>query len=496
MSTTASAIAQKVWNYAHVLRDDGLGFMEYTEQITYLLFLKLASEQQEAESSCKIPARYNWQKLHAVSDNRDLEKQYQNALRALSRKPGLLGLIFAKPQSKINDPAKLRHLINMIDEEHWSSLDVDVKGEVYESLLARNSEDVRGGAGQYFTPRPVIRAIIAVMRPLPGMVISDPASGTGGFLLAAYERLKRLVKTRREEQFLRTQALRGADIVTNVARLCAMNLYLHGIGTDPDRPPIEIVDSLARAPREPVDLVMTNPPFGRKSIITVVSDGRDVDKDEITYARKDFWATTNNKQLNFVQHVYSMLKDAGRAAMVVPDNVLFEAGAGEVIRRELLKRADVHTLLRLPVGIWYSTGVKANVLFFDKKRSRRHELWIYDLRTNMNFTLRQNPLTSDHLKDFIERYCADNRAARKESERFKCHSHADILASEKANLDLVWLSDLSYGDVENLPTHEVLAAEVIALLKEAVSEFEASVAPTGTSMKKRMVPKPRPKKNR
>lgn len=483
MNQTASAIVQKVWNYAHVLRDDGLGYMEYLEQITYLLFLKMVWELREAGIFSEIPALYSWGKLHAIPDNLDMEKRYQQALRYFSGKSGLLGLIFAKPQSKINDPAKLRLLINMIDEENWALLDVDVKGEVYESLLARNAEDVRGGAGQYFTPRPVIRAIIEVVRPLPGMTISDPACGTGGFLLAAHERLKFLAKTVDEVRFLRTRSLRGTDIVPNVARLCAMNLYLHGVGTDPNHPPITIGDSLSHMP-EQVDMVVTNPPFGKKSSITVVSDGRKVDKDDITYARDDFWATTSNKQLNFVQHVYSMLKDGGWAAMVVPDNVLFEAGAGEKIRRELLKRADVHTLLRLPAGIWYSTGVKANVLFFDKKPSAKKELWVYDLRANKNFTLRQNPITSNDLKDFITCYNPNARGKRKESERFKRYSHADILASEKANLDLVWLSDDSYSDPNKLPPHDVLAAEVITLLKEATSEFEAAVAVVKKARKK------------
>ena len=476
MSQTALAIVQKVWNYANVLRDDGLGFLEYTEQITYLLFLKLAWEQRGANRAHEISARYNWDKLRSIPDNRELITSYEKILKSLSKQPGLLGLIFTKPQSKINDPAKLRHLINMIDEEDWSSLDMDVKGEIYESLLARNSEDVRGGAGQYFTPRPVIRAIIEAMQPLPGMVISDPACGTGGFLLAAYEWLKNIVRGSAEEKFLRTQALHGGDIVPNVARLCAMNLYLHGTGIDPDNPPIKIEDSISDEPEEQVDMVVTNPPFGKKSSITVVSDSRKIDKDDIGYARKDFWATTSNKQLNFVQHVYSMLKDGGRAAVVVPDNVLFEAGAGEKIRRELLTRGDVHTLLRLPTGIWYSPGVKANVLFFDKKPSTKKKLWIYDLRTNKNFTLRQNPITSEDLKDFVRCYNPDDRENRKESERLKCYSHAEILASNKANLDLVWLNDDSYNDPNKLPPHDVLAAEVIALLKEAVSEFESAVA--------------------
>ncbi len=475
MNSTVSSLVHKVWSYAHVLRDDGLGFMEYTEQITYLLFLKLASEQHGIDFTSTIPNDFSWRKLKSISDNDLLEEHYQKTLTNLSKKPGLLGLIFVKPQSKINDPAKLRHLIKMIDEEKWSSLDVDVKGEVYESLLARNAEDVRGGAGQYFTSRPIIRAITEVMRPQPGMIISDPASGTGGFLLAAYEWLKDKVKTETEDLFLRTRALRGGDIVPNVARLCAMNLYLHGVGTDPNYPPITIGDSIAQEPTELVDIVLTNPPFGKKSSITVVSDKRKIEKDDIAYARANFWATTNNKQLNFVQHVYSMLKDGGCAAMVVPDNVLFESGAGEKIRRELLKRADVHTLLRLPSGIWYSTGVKANVLFFDKKSSIEKQLWVYDLRTNKNFTLRQNPLSSLHLKDFIECFNPENRAKRKETERFKCFSYSDIFTSEKASLDIIWLNNDSYNDLTKLPPHGELASDVIALLKDAINEFEAAV---------------------
>jgi type I restriction enzyme M protein len=271
-------------------------------------------------------------------------------------------------------------LIQMIDSENWSRLDVDVKGEVYEGLLARNADDVRGGAGQYFTPRAVVRAIVEVMLPSPMMKIADPACGTGGFLLAAFEYLKSRTENPREATHLRTRSLHGADLVPNVARLCAMNLFLHGIGTDPKYPAISIGDSLEKR-AEPVDMVLTNPPFGKKSSFTIVgADGR-TQTDKISYERSDFWATTSNKQLNFVQHVHSMLKDNGRAAVVVPDNVLFEGGAGETIRRELLSRCDVHTLLRLPTGIWYSAGVKANVLFFDKKlvtkRPATKEIWVY-----------------------------------------------------------------------------------------------------------------------
>ncbi len=348
-NTAASALVQKVWNYAHIFRDDGLAFMDYTEQITYLLFLKMAWEQRQAGAS-EIPPIYTWGALKNIDDNAKRLKRYHQGLHNLSKRQGLIGLIFTKPQSKITDPAKLHLLIQMIDSEDWSRLDVDVKGEVYEGLLARNADDVRGGAGQYFTPRPVIRAIVEVMRPEPLMQISDPACGTGGFLLAAFEYLKSRAANAEEAAYLRTRALHGVDLVSNVARLCAMNLFLHGIGTDHKHPVISIYDSL-ESKAEPVDMVLTNPPFGKKSSFTIIGADGKSQTDKISYERPDFWATTSNKQLNFVQHVHSMLKETGRAAVVVPDNVLFEGGAGEKIRRTLLERCEVHTLLRLPTGI-------------------------------------------------------------------------------------------------------------------------------------------------
>jgi type I restriction enzyme M protein len=476
MSQTASAIVQKVWNYAHVLKDDGLAFMDYTEQITYLLFMKMAWEQREAGAS-RIPALYTWGALKKISDNKKLWIRYHQGLRKLSGRKDLIGLIFTKPQSKINDPAKLHLLIQMIDSENWSDLDLDVKGEVYEGLLARNAEDVRGGAGQYFTPRPVIRAIVDVIQPEPMMRISDPACGTGGFLLAAFEYLKRRLLHAEEESYLRKKALHGVDLVPNVARLCAMNLFLHGIGTDPDHPVVSIDDSLG-SPAEPADIVLTNPPFGIKSSVTIIGkDGKKL-TDKMSYKRQDFWLTTSNKQLNFLQHVYSMLVETGRAAMVVPDNVLFEAGAGEKIRRALLSRCEVHTLLRLPTGIWYSPGVKANVLFFDKKPAAKtpwtRDLWIYDLRTNRNFTLRNNPITDADLIDFVQ--CAQPGkpiTKRKENDRFKRFTYADLMARDKANLDIFWLKDDSLGDTENLPQPHVLAAEIVEDLEKALEEFSA-----------------------
>jgi type I restriction enzyme M protein len=472
--TAASALIQRVWSYAHVLKDDGLAFMDYTEQITYLLFLKMTWEQRHAGAS-EIPSRYTWGALKGFDDNAKRLTRYHQALRKLSEFPGLIGLIFTKPQSKINDPAKLHLLIQMIDSENWSELDLDVKGEVYEGLLARNADDVRGGAGQYFTPRPVIRAIVEVMRPSLMMRISDPACGTGGFLIAAFEYLRARATNPKEADHLRTRTLYGVDLVPNVARLCAMNLFLHGIGTDHTHPVIDIADSL-ESNAEAVDMVLTNPPFGKKSSFTIIGAGGKKQTDKISYQRPDFWATTSNKQLNFVQHVYSMLKENGRAAVVVPDNVLFEGGAGEKIRRSLLQRCNVHTLLRLPTGIWYSPGVKANVLFFDKKQPgpapATKDIWVYDLRSSRNYSLRQTPIQSEDLLDFVRCYCADDPARRKETPHFRRFENSEIAASDKASLDIQWQREATKAIQSETP--QALMKDILKDLEEAMKEFAAA----------------------
>jgi type I restriction enzyme M protein len=413
--------------------------------------------------------------LKSINDDAKRLARYHQGLRKLSEQPGLVGLIFAKPQSKINDPAKLHLLIQMIDSEDWSRLDVDVKGEVYEGLLARNADDVRGGAGLYFTSRPVIRAIVEVMRPRPMMQISDPACGTGGFLLAAFEYLKCKAADNKEANHLRTRALHGVDIVSNVVRLCAMNLFLHEIGTDHEHPVVERADSL-ESKTEPVEMVLTNPPFGKKSSFTIVGANGKNQTDKISYQRSDFVVTTSNKQLNFVQHVYSMLTETGRAAVVVPDNVLFEGGAGEKIRRELLQRSEVHTLLRLPTGIWYSPGVKANVLFFDRKPVTKapatRELWVYDLRSNQKFSLKQNQIEPEDLADFVNCYCADSRTLRKETAHFRRFKYSEIIARDKANLDIQWQQEATNATQDETP--QALMREILRDLEEAMREFAAA----------------------
>ena len=477
---TASTVVQKLWSYCNVLRDDGLSYQDYLEQLTYLLFLKMADERTRPpfDQAPIIPAGQDWQSLLS-RDGDDLEVHYRHLLAELGRSHGTLGVIFAKAQNKVQDPAKLRRLIvDLIDREEWTALDVDVKGDAYEGLLEKNAEDVKTGAGQYFTPRALIRAIVQVMRPQPDTTICDPACGTGGFLLAAYEQLSSNPRLDLDQKrHLRDEALRGWEIVESTARLCAMNLLLHGIGHPEGESLVTVDDALRSEPSEKFDMVLTNPPFGRKSSFTVVNAEGESEREELTYLRSDFWASTSNKQLNFVQHVHSLLKMNGHAAMVVPDNVLFEGGAGEIVRRRLLASCDAHTLLRLPTGIFYAGGVKANVLFFDRKPAAETPwtsmLWIYDLRTNQHFTLKQNQLKPEHLADFVACYKPGNRHERIESEFFRAFSYDELLARDKASLDIIWLRDQSLEDTENLPPPEVIAQQIVEDLQAALAEFAA-----------------------
>jgi len=474
------ALVQKLWSYCNVLRDDGLSYGDYVEQLTYLLFLKMDDEQTKPpfDREPVVPHGYDWQSLKA-EDGPELEAQYIGILNHLGKQPGMLGIVFRKAQNRIQDPAKLRRLIvDLIDQEQWLTIGTDVKGDAYEGLLQKNAEDTKSGAGQYFTPRPLIDAIVEVMRPGPGETICDPACGTGGFLLAAHEHIVEHHPhlDPDEKAHLRHEALRGWEIVDNTARLCAMNLLLHGVSSaDATTSPVTVDDALKAEPKDHFDVVLTNPPFGKKSSMTVVGADGEVRRDDLSIVRNDFWATTSNKQLNFVQHVRSLLAIDGRAAMVVPDNVLFEGGAGETVRRKLLHDCDVHTLLRLPTGIFYAQGVKANVLFFDRKPLREEphtsEVWVYDLRTNQHFTLKERPLRREHLDDFVAAYKAGARHERVESERFRRFTYDEIVSRDKASLDVFWLRDESLEDAENLPSPAVIAAEIIDDLEAAVAQL-------------------------
>ncbi|MEK6888802.1 MAG: N-6 DNA methylase [Nanoarchaeota archaeon] len=360
-------------------------------------------------------------------------------------------------------------------KENWLSLEADVKGDAYEGLLEKNASDTKGGAGQYFTPRPLINMIVEVMRPQPGMKIHDPACGTGGFLLSAYNYIVKNNKLDRDQkEELKHKTFSGNEIVAMAARLCVMNLYLHGINGEEN--PISLDDSLKKNPGAIYDIILTNPPFGKASSETIITEEGNTAKQDLVIVRDDFWAKTSNKQLNFLQHIRSILKINGKAAVVLPDNVLFEGGAGETIRKKLMETCDLHTILRLPTGLFYAQGVKANILFFDKKPASKEactsKIWIYDLRTNMHFTLKESTLKLENLEDFIKCYNAENRHKRKETDKFKCFDYSEIIRRDKTNLDIFWLKDDSLDDLDKLPEPKVIAKELVEDLEDALEQLK------------------------
>lgn len=476
-------LVDKLWSYCDVLRDAGVSNIDYVEQLSYLLFLKMADERQKGlrrEQILPAELEISWDRLSEL-DGLALEEEYRRILSELGKESTNLGVIFRKAQNKIQEPALLRKLIvDLIGSETWS-VGGDLNGDAYEGLLQRSASDVKSGAGQYFTPRTLIHAMVEVMRPTPADTISDPACGTGGFLLAAVEYLNQhYAAAMRPDQRLAMsegRMIHGVELVDATARLGTMNMHLHGIGKATGEPVIAVRDALATK-HDPVSMVLANPPFGRKSSVTVVGQDGRAEREDIAYSRPDFWVTTTNKQLNFVQHIATALKIDGRAAVVVPDNVLFEGGAGETVRRRLLTEYDVHTLLRLPTGIFYAGGVKANVLFFDRKQARpgkpwTTKLWVYDLRTGSHFTLKQRPMREEHLAPFIEAFNADNRHARVESERFRPYGYDDLISRDKINLDITWLKDPSAADLDDGVSPAVIAQEIVDDLTAALVEFSA-----------------------
>jgi type I restriction enzyme M protein len=486
MSATAT-IVSKVWSFCTTLRDDGVSYGDYLEQLTYLIFLKMADEYSQPPYNRKvgIPAEYDWQSLK-TKRGAELEVHYVTLLRELGNKPGMLGQIFTKAQNKIQDPAKLYRLIDLVDDTQWVTLGADVKGDIYEGLLERNAEDTKSGAGQYFTPRALIRAMVECVRPEPMKTIADPACGTGGFFLAAYDFLvsaHQLDKTQKE--FLKHETFFGNEIVASTRRMALMNMFLHNIGEIDGESSISSNDALVADSGQRFDYVLANPPFGKKSSMSFTNEEGEQEKDDLTYNRQDFWSTTSNKQLNFVQHIRTMLKTTGRAAVVVPDNVLFEGGAGETVRRKLLETTELHTILRLPTGIFYANGVKANVLFFDNSAASKEpwtkEVWFYDYRTNIHHTLKKKPLRFEDLQDFIACYNPTNRHVRSETwhetdnpeGRWRKYSREHIMARDKTSLDIFWLKDKSLADLDNLPEPDDLAAEIIENIEAGLDSFKA-----------------------
>lgn len=455
-------LTKKVWTLATTLSGQGVGFTDYITQLTYLLFLKMDDENVKlfaVESA--IPEGYRWSDLIEL-DGLDLIEQYEKTLKELSEQSNLIGTIYTKAQNKIDKPVYLKKVITMINEEQWLVMDGDVKGAIYESILEKNGQDKKSGAGQYFTPRSLISTMVDVTRPQIGETVCDPACGTGGFLLAAYDYMKGQSSDKEKRDFLREKALHGYDNTALVVTLASMNLYLHGIGTD--RSPILCQDSLEKSPSVLVDVILANPPFGTRPSGSV----------EIN--RDDFYVETKNNQLNFLQHMMVMLKNGGRAAVVLPDNVLFEGGAGEVIRKKLLTEFNLHTILRLPTGIFYAQGVKANVLFFSKGTATK-DIWFYDYRTGIKHTLATNPMQRHHLDDFVECYKSDNLSSRKETYnaetnpngRWRKYSCEEILKRDKTSLDITWIKQ---SDDEN----DYTLAELMSMIQEKSDNISKAVA--------------------
>ncbi|MDL0432339.1 class I SAM-dependent DNA methyltransferase [Marinobacter sp. TBZ242] len=482
-----SSIVSRVWSFCTTLRDDGVGYGDYLEQLTYLIFLKMADEYGKPpyNRDVGIPQKYSWQVLTSKK-GAELEVLYIELLRELGKHSGMLGQIFTKAQNKIQDPAKLYRLIDMIDSTQWVMMGSDIKGDIYEGLLERNAEDTKSGAGQYFTPRPLIRAMVECLRPEPGKTIADPSCGTGGFFLAAYDFLtnpENFQLDKDQKQFLKHNTFLGNEIVANTRRLCLMNMFLHNIGEIDGDSLVSPNDALVAASPVNVDYVLANPPFGKKSSMSFTNEEGEQETDELTYNRQDFWATTSNKQLNFVQHIRSMLKTTGKAAVVVPDNVLFEGGAGETIRRKLLDNTTLHTILRLPTGIFYAQGVKANILFFDNQPASpdawTKEVWFYDYRTNIHHTLKKKPMRYEDMADFIKCYNPQNPRKRVETwhpennpdGRWRKYDYEELVARDRASLDIFWLKDKSLTDLDNLPEPDDLAEEIIENLEAGLNSF-------------------------
>ena len=487
MFNNSSAIIDKVWGMCGALRDDGISYGDYLEQLTYMIFLKMSDEYSKPpyKKEIGIPKGCGWKDMNTLTGS-ELESKYKEILEQLGKQSGILGQIFKGAMNRISNVAILYRIVQMIDKEKWVSMSSDVKGEIYEGLLQKNAEDVKSGAGQYFTPRSLIKTMVKCLRPEPMKTIADPCTGSGGFFLAAQDYLtdpNNYSLDKEQKEFLKNNTFYGNELVATTYKLCLMNLYLHNIGDIYGKVPVTQGDSLLTLPDYRVDYVLTNPPFGKKSSLTFTNEEGQQEEEELVYNREDFWTKSSNKQLNFVQHINSILKSNGKAAVVVPDNVLFEGGAGEIIRKKLLETTDLHTILRLPTGIFYKPGVKANVIFFDKKpaspKTQTKEVWVYDFRTNVHFTLKQNPMTEEDLEDFVKCYNPENRFERKETYsednpdgRFRKFNVEDIIKKDKTSLDIFWIKDKSLADLDNLPEPDILADEIIDNLQSALDNFE------------------------
>jgi type I restriction enzyme M protein len=459
---TQAALLKKVWDIANVMSSAGVGFTDYITQLTYLLFLKMDDEKEALDLGSSIPEGYKWANLKDLNGT-DLVEKYEEILAELSQEEGLIGTIFTKATNKIDRPVMLKKVIDMVAEENWYMMEGDFKGAIYEAILEKNGQDKKSGAGQYFTPRALISAIVDVVDPQIGETVADPCCGTAGFLLAAYEHMRPQSRDMEKQKFLRTNALSGADNTSLVVTLASMNLYLHDIGVD--RSPIAYKDSLTEPDDQLFQVVMTNPPFGKRPQGSV----------DVSANRPDFIKTSDN-QVNFLQHIMSIVKTGGRAGVVLPDSILTDGGATAKVRDQLMKDFNLHTILRLPTGIFYANGVKTNVLFFDKGEPTR-DIWVYDYRTGIKHTLVQKPLRRSDLDEFVACYCSGHQEDRKETYdeetnpngRWRRFTEEEVQAAE--NLDFKWL-DLEKKDkrtisevLDDMQRESDQIAEAVAKLK-------------------------------
>lgn len=455
-----ATLVKKVWDIANVLASAGVGFTDYITQLTYILFLKMDDEKEELGLGSAIPEGYKWKDIVELNGD-DLIEKYEEVLKELSKDDGLIGTIFTKASNKINSPVHLAKVLQMVGNENWYMMEGDFKGAIYEAILEKNGQDKKSGAGQYFTPRALIKAMVEVTDPKITETVADPACGTGGFLLAAFEHMKPQSKEIAKQNFLKNNALFGADNTALVVTLASMNLYLHDIGTE--KSPIICQDSLLDTSEKMFDVILANPPFGTRPQGSVAVDS----------ARPEFIKTSDN-QVNFLQHIMSIVKTGGRVAVVLPDNVLTDGNATAKVREKLLSDFNVHTILRLPTGIFYANGVKTNVLFFEKG-TKTKDIWVYDYRTGIKHTMATKPMTRADLDDFVNCYCSGHLEDRKETYseenpngRWRRFSEEDVYSRDQLKLDFKWM-DLTEKDERSI-------TELLDEMQEKASAIGAAVS--------------------
>ena len=465
-----STLIKKVSDIANVLAAAGVGFTDYLTQLTYILFLKMDDEREAYGFKSSIPEGYKWQDLLELSGE-DLVDKYEEILEELAKKDGLIGTIFTKASNKIDRPVLLAKVIEMVKSENWYMMEGDLKGAIYESILEKNGQDKKSGAGQYFTPRALIKAMVDVTDPKITETVADPACGTGGFLLAAYEYMKPQSKEIAKQKFLKEHAFFGADNTPLVVTLASMNLYLHDIGTESS--PIVCQDSLIDTSDKMFDVILANPPFGTRPQGSVE-----------VYANRPEFVKTSDNQVNFLQHIMSIVKTNGRVAVVLPDNVLTDGGATAKVREKLLKDFNLHTILRLPTGIFYANGVKTNVLFF-QKGAPTEDIWVYDYRTGVKHTMATKPMTRANLDDFVACYCsghmqdrAPTYSADNLNGRWRKFTKEEVYSRDLLKLDFKWM-DLGEKDertigelLSDMQGKATAISDAVAKLQELLGGIE------------------------